>query len=208
LRLQPRRARRRGALEALGRAQTSGGDGRAADPSTKLGTWSISTGSPAASGGQRSGGRDLAGVDLAAGSQRAHRRGVPAAEPAPSERHEHGLDVREVLDDLEPDRPVSGHDCRVHEGVEEEPLHSRVRPRAERFPPDRDRDLHDRAASARSRRASSAAHARERRPCRGDRAPAHATRRPGPCCRRSPSRARPRAHPGRPARGRFRPLEA
>src|SRR5436190_4912004 len=113
-------------------------------PSTKLGSWSTSTGSPAASEAASGGAvSDLAGIDLAARRERAQRGRDPAAEASASVRDQDGAGAREVLRDLEPDRPVPGHDRRVAEWVNEEAVHARVRAGAEDLQPGGERHLLD-----------------------------------------------------------------
>src|SRR4028119_2329533 len=62
------------------------------------------------------------------GPRAARRRAVPPAAPpgpraAAADRHDARLDVRRLLEDLEPDRPLTRDHLRVVEGVDEgEPL--------------------------------------------------------------------------------------
>src|SRR3990170_4350951 len=43
-------------------------------------------------------------------AQALHRRGDPGEEPAPADRHDHGLDIRAVLDDLQSGGALTGDD--------------------------------------------------------------------------------------------------
>src|SRR5947207_11836753 len=80
-------------------------------------------------------GLDLAGVDVTSRRTRAQRGGDPAAEASASERDKDGVGLREIFEDLEPDRPVPCHHGRVAESVDEEAVHPRVRTRAEDLEP-------------------------------------------------------------------------
>ena len=55
----------------------------------------------------------------------AQRRGDAAGEAASAPRHEHGVDIGQVLQDLQADRPVARDDGGVGRRVDEEPLHAR-----------------------------------------------------------------------------------
>ncbi len=68
----------------------------------------------------------LADVDLRLGRERVERARDPRRQPAATPRDEHGIDAIELLDELEPDRAVTGHHGRVLHRVDEEPLHVRA----------------------------------------------------------------------------------
>ena len=122
------------------------------------------------------------------------RGGDAAGEPAAAERDDDRVHVREVLEDLEADRAVSGDDGRIADGMDEEALDPGIAVVLEDLPPAGVGELDGRGAQALDRaRAWSAARCRGRRPCTGCRGAARSSRRPAPCCRRSPCRRPSRA---------------
>ena len=74
-------------------------------------------------------------VDARLGPQRLDRARDPDAEPAAAERDEHGVRSGEVLQQLEPDRPVAGHHALVLDGMDEDAVRFRVAGGLERLPP-------------------------------------------------------------------------
>ncbi len=67
--------------------------------------------------GQRPG--RLHADDPDAGLDRAQRKRDPGREPAAADRDHGSLDLRHLIDELEPDRPLPGHDHRILERVHE-----------------------------------------------------------------------------------------
>ena len=65
----------------------------------------------------------------------------PGEEPAAAEGHEHGVDVGEVLDELEPDRAVPRHHPLVLDRVDEEPVDALEAGLDDRLPPALERHL-------------------------------------------------------------------
>ena len=125
-------------------------------------------------GSERSGRRHFGREDLAGRRDRAQRRGDSAREPASAVGRDDRVDVGQVLDDLEPDRAVPGHDRVVAEGVHVEAVETLERARAEDLVPlvERDRDhlsaqppdRRDLGLRSRVRKDDRAAHAELARP--------------------------------------------
>src|SRR5262245_37878184 len=93
-------------------------------------------------GRERGGGSDLGREDLAHRRERADRGRDPTGEPAASVRRDDRVDLGQVLEDLERDRAISGHDRVVAEGVHVKAVEALKRTRAEDLVPlvERDRD--------------------------------------------------------------------
>jgi hypothetical protein len=88
------------------------------------------------------------GVDPHVRPQLLDRAGDPDREAAAAVGHEHRLQVGEVLDELEPDRPVPGHHALVLDGVDEEPIDAVEARVDDRLPPALPRHLDHPAAEA------------------------------------------------------------
>ena len=86
------------------------------------GTKSTDTGTPPLAKAAVTGasGFGLADVDLHLRPQRVQCARDPGRQPAATPRDEHGVDVVELLDELEPDRAVARHDRRILHRVHEE----------------------------------------------------------------------------------------
>ena len=130
------------------------------------------------------------------------RRRDPRREPAAADRDEHGLGLRHLLGELEPDRPLPGDDDLVLVGMDERraglldvPARaSRSPPRAPRRPSRR------RRRSSSSPRPSPSARPAGRRSSRGRRPRAPPRRPPARGCRRSRRRHPPPARSRRARR--------
>src|SRR5438105_7827143 len=73
--------------------------------------------------------------DLRARAQRARGRGDPGCQTSTTERHDDRVDLRQILEDLEPDGAVAGHDRGVAEGVHEQAVDAVATMGAERVEP-------------------------------------------------------------------------
>src|SRR2546421_632253 len=76
-----------------------------------------------------------------AGCRESGGGGDAAAQPPPAVGHDDRFDVRKVLQDLEPDGAVAGHDRGVAERMHEHPLHTLAAPGSEHLQPLPNRDL-------------------------------------------------------------------
>ena len=109
------RDRERAVEHGLRRAATSpASTSGEPEPSTKRRPYSTGRGSPAASGAVS--GAPVSGSTAYTSRrrpQRLDRARDPDAQPAAAERDDHGVDVGQVLEDLEADRAVAGHHALV-----------------------------------------------------------------------------------------------
>ena len=75
------------------------------------------------------------GEDLTSGRSCLTALAIPTESPPPPYGHEHGVQVGQVFDELQPDRPVPGHHALVLDRVHEEPVDALEARVDDRLPP-------------------------------------------------------------------------
>ncbi len=109
---------------------------RLPEPSTNEGWYSTSVGAPAASAACSAAPVAGSAVRIRVCGERARMAlAIPTVRPAAPERDDDGVDVGEVLENLEPDRSVARHHRLVLDRVHEQPLDAGHRRGDDRLPP-------------------------------------------------------------------------